>query len=203
MASCPVCQRPLSEDSVRCAHCDGTNPLPDAAPPSALHLSTPMFDSDPHVRGIGGWLVLILLALIAGPFTLGRAIWIDYHSLTGPNHLFIGLRLPGLPSIIGFELFANLFLVLGLLLLIVFFFREDHRFPRSYQLWLGISLAARMAEYTLSLHLGADAGWEGAQQVIANLHGKLALNLLQGLLAAVVWISYLQVSRRVKATFVN
>ncbi|MGB6871428.1 MAG: DUF2569 family protein [Acidobacteriaceae bacterium] len=171
--------------------------------PPPLHLSTPMFDSDPHVRGIGGWLVLILLGLVAGPFILGRDIWTDYRSLTGPGHLFIGLRFPGLPSLIGFELFANLFLVLGLPLLIIFFFREDHRFPRMYQLWLGISLAARMAEYTLSLRVGAQAGWEGASQVIANLHGKLVVNVLQGLLAAVVWISYLQVSRRVRATFIN
>jgi Protein of unknown function (DUF2569) len=203
MASCcPACQRPLAEGSAHCDYCPGTSYAADSAPP-VLDLSTPMFDSDPDVRGIGGWLVLVLLALIASPIITSQSIWTDFNALTGPNHLFIGLRLPGLPALIGFELFANLILLAGLLLLNIFFFREDHRFPRFYQLWLGISLAARMAEYTLSMRVGAHADWEGAQQVIANLHGKLAINALEGLLAAIIWISYLQVSRRVRATFVN
>lgn len=60
-----------------------------------------------------------------------------------------------------------------------------------------------MAEYTLSLRVGDHAQWEGAQAVVAHLHANLAIGVLQSLIAAVVWIAYFQVSRRVQATFVN
>lgn len=106
MASRSNCHQPLPDKTLLCESCF---PTESTAAPTPL-LSTPMFDSDPYVRGIGGWLVLVLLGLIAGPFILGKDIWKDYRSLTGPNHWLISLRLPGLPAVIGFELFANLFL---------------------------------------------------------------------------------------------
>jgi hypothetical protein len=203
MTSCPACQRPLPENALRCGDCNGRGRPAEYLTLPGLRLSSPMFSFDPHAHGIGGWLILVLLGLVASPVLLCRIIWTDFHSLTGPNHRFIGIHVPGLPALVGFELFANVSLVAILLLLLFFFFREDRRFPRLFQFWLGVSLVARMAEYTLSLRIGFHAGWEGAQQTLAGLHGKLALDVFQGLVAAVVWIWYFQVSHRVKATFVR
>ena len=202
-ALCPVCQRPLPEDSNLCGHCACTIDSSASAEAQPLDLSTPMFDSDPDVHGIGGWLILVLIGLIVSPFVLLHAIWLDLRPLTGTNLALIGIRLPGLPALITFELFANLVLFAGLIVLLVFFFRESRRFPRLFQLWLGLSLAARLAEYTLSLQIGTHSDWEGASQLMSNMHAKLAVNALQGLIAAILWISYFQVSRRVKATFVR
>ncbi len=197
-ATCPVCQKLQREDATQCEYCSAV--LPGRAP---LHLSTPMFDTDPHLSGIGGWLVLVAIGLIVGPLLLLRAIWTDIRALTGPNHEFIGIRLPGLPTLIVFELCASIALLTGLVILLVLFFRESRRFPRLYELWLGVSLAAKLAQYTISLYVSNQAAWEGAQQIVADLHSKVAIGAGQALVAAIVWIAYFETSQRVKATFVR
>ena len=185
-----------------CEYCAQT---PVVAPPSLEPAapSTPIFDLEPHLSGIGGWLILVLVGMIIAPVVLLAAAWTDFHTLTGPNHALVSARMPGLMLLVGFELFANVTLFLGLAFLLFFFFREDRRFPRVYQLWLALSFAEKLAEYTLSFRIGDGSSWQGAQQLAAGIQSKLGVSVLQAVIAAVLWIWYFEVSRRVKATFVH
>jgi len=175
----------------------------DGQASDALNLASPMFNVHPSPQGIGGWLVLVAIGLVVTPFMLVRYLWLDLHSLRYPARFLIGLRVPGLPTLIAFEFFANAVLLVGLGFLIFFFFREDRIFPRTYQLWMGSALVARIAELTLSFHLGVGSSWEGAAELVANLHSKLGFGVLRALVSAVVWITYFEMSERVKATFVK
>lgn len=200
-AICPTCQTVSSESADRCERCSSL--IPGDPGPERLDLSTPMFDTDPHRQGIGGWLVLVAIGLIIGPALLANLAWRDFQTLTGPDHALLGLRLPGFPALLGFELVRNLALLGASLVLPVLFFKEKKIFPRLYQIWLAFSLAAALAEYTLSFSLSNSGSWEGAKVVIQNLHSKLAVNAAEYALSAVIWIAYFQVSQRVKATFVK
>lgn len=200
---CPVCGDNLEEAATPCTSCSNIGAAAEGPPSPATHLSSPMFETDPPQRGIGGWLILVALGLVLVPFMLLHAMWEDVGSLMSANRALVDLRIPGLSALIVFVLFVNSILLLGLVALIVPFFREQRRFPRLYQLWLGFSLVARLAEYTLSYRIGAQSGWEGAPQVIEDLHAKLGAAAWQAALAAIVWIAYFETSRRVKATFVN
>jgi len=175
----------------------------ESTPSEALNLASPMFNIHPSPQGIGGWLVLVAIGLVVAPLFLIRYLWIDFHSLTAPNRALIELRLPGLPALIGLEFFSNALLLVGLGFLLVLFFREHRLFPRSYQLWLCLALVAKIAMLSLSFRLGMDSTWEGARNVVANLHSRLAFGVAQSLIAAVIWISYFEMSERVKATFVH
>lgn len=177
---------------------------PDSpASADALNLASPMFNVHPSPYGIGGWLVLVAIGLVVSPLMLIRYLWLDFHSLRFPTRVLIGLRVPGLPTLVAFEFVTNAMLLVGLGFLIILFFRERRLFPRTFQLWMGSALIAKIAELTLSFHLGTGSTWQGASQVVADLHAKLGLSTLQALVSAIVWISYFELSERVKATFVH
>jgi hypothetical protein len=174
-----------------------------ASASGALNLASPMFNIHPSPQGMGGWLVLVAIGLVVTPFLLIRYLVLDFHSLRLPARVLIGLRVPGLPTLIGLEFFDNAVLLAGLALLIVLFFREKRQFPRIYQIWLAFALVGKIVELTLSFHLGAGSSWEGTANVVANLHSKLGLGVLQSAIVAIVWICYFEVSERVKATFIH
>jgi Protein of unknown function (DUF2569) len=179
------------------------NPNGQPSPSEALNLASPMFNIHPSPQGIGGWLVLVAIGLVITPFLLIRYLLLDLHSLRLPARTLIGLRVPGLPTLVGLEFFDNALLLAGLVFLVVLFFREKRQFPRIYQLWLAFALVGKVVELTLSFHLGVGSSWEGAANLVANLHSKLGFSVLKSAIAAIVWIGYFEVSERVKATFVH
>jgi hypothetical protein len=143
------------------------------------------------------------MGLVVTPFLLIHYLLLDLHSLQLPTRTLIGLRVPGLPTLVGLEFFDNALLLVGLAFLLVLFFREKRQFPRTYQLWLAFALVGKIAELTLSFQLGVGSSWEGAANLVATVHSKLGFSVLQSVIGAIVWISYFEVSERVKATFVH
>ena len=180
-------------------------PMNAAGPASrdTLNLASPMFNVHPSPYGIGGWLVMVAIGLIISPFLMLGHLWADFHSLASPDRLLAERLVPGLTTLVAFEFFANALLLAAWAPVVVLFFRERRLFPRTYQLWLGGIFVARFAEYTLSFRLGTGAIANAASSVVEHLHSKLGLNVLQALVAAAIWISYIAVSERVKATFVH
>jgi hypothetical protein len=175
----------------------------DGQASGALNLASPMFNVHPSPQGIGGWLVIVAIGLVISPFLTLGYMWTDFHSLTSADRVLAEQLVPGLTTLVGFEFFGNAFLFAAWLPVFVLFLRQRRLFPRTYQLWLGAILVARAAEYTLSFRLGTGATGEGAATLVQNLHSKLGLGVLKALVAAAIWISYVGVSERVKATFVN
>lgn len=174
-----------------------------AASADAQNLVSPMFNVQPSPYGIGGWLVIVTIGLIISPFLMLGHLWTDFHSLASPDRVLAERAVPGLTTLVALEFFANALLFAAWVPVVVLFFREHRFFPRTYQLWLGGILVARFAEYTLSFRLGTGVIGEGAATVVQHLHSKLGLGVLQALFAAAIWISYIELSARVKATFVN
>jgi hypothetical protein len=174
-----------------------------AHPYAAPNLASPMFNLHPAPQGIGGWLVLVAIGLVITPFILIRYLLLDARSLRLPARVLIGLRVPGLPTLIAFEFFINAVLLVGMVVLIVLFLRQMRKFPRLYQLWLGFALVGRIVELTLSFNIGAGSSWEGAAKLVADLHTKLGFGAAKSLIGAIVWIAYFEVSERVKATFIH
>src|SRR5579883_2463116 len=80
MASCSQCAHDIEPGAVVCVHCggpanvspsDSADPIASgpfatrpAAPPS---FSLTLLDSDAHLVGIGGWLILVALGLVFSP----------------------------------------------------------------------------------------------------------------------------------------
>jgi hypothetical protein len=151
-----------------------------------------------HLRGLGGWLVLVAIGLFGGFVTTGItilrtlhlfALW-RWHELTTPGG---STYRPGHGPLVVLELLSQLTILLLCVYLVILFFQKRRAFPRWY---IG-------AQVFTTAYVIADV-------VCANLIGlssvpqeRFILNACLAVLRCAVWIPYILTSLRVKVTFVR
>lgn len=153
------------------------------------------------LEGLGGWLVLVGIGLVATPFVLlgeiisghrayfNQSVW---ESLTTPgslgyvsNFAFVA---PVELSLLLFGLVYNVFVL-------VLFFRRSYRLPFHMQIYL----VTRVVTTALTL-------WINSLIVVETVdpNGFESVKLLfQSIIGACLWVPYFSLSRRVKLTFVR
>ncbi len=158
-----------------------------------------MNDKD-DLKGLGGWLILVGIGIVLAPFRLAYefgpmyySIFTDgtfeilttagteaYHSLWGP--LLIG------------EALCNSLLVLASVYLVYLFFTKHYLFPKVYIAIIAFSL----------FFIPLDA-WVGSFVIIDEpmFDPATTKEFVRTLGSAVIWVPYMLVSKRVKATFVE
>jgi transglutaminase-like putative cysteine protease len=151
-----------------------------------------------HV-GLGGWLVLPAFGLFARPIQVLFAIggnWSAYsteswHSLTDPSGgAYHGLWAP----LLIFELLVNLTLMGFPVLLIILFFQRRKTFPPLFVLFLLFALITTTFD---------EFGSRVIPAVAKQNSSVVSRELIQSYMACAIWIPYMLVSKRVKATFVR
>lgn len=198
MSSCPVCGGDLTDPAHFCNHA-GREPVAEPAP---LFSNTP--DSDQHLRGIGGWLILVAIGLVVGPLLLLAAIAKNAAFLAAPGRVRAEEILPGLSFLVTVQAVTNAAMLLTGLGLLVLFFRRKRSFPRLYQVWLAAFFVIALVQLTFCPHsaaIGVDN--PAILAALARIHTTLVRTALESFLSAAIWISYFAVSRRVRVTFVN
>ena len=155
----------------------------------------------PEVKsGIGGWLVLPLLALIITParvsFFLYTTMWPIFSEgywavLTTPtSEAYHALWAP----LLIFEIAGNVLIVLGALVALYFFLRKSKYTPRIMIAWFAFML----------LFVGVDFFAGDLIPAVAEADDpEAAKELARSVGGAAIWIPYFMTSKRVKATFVN
>jgi hypothetical protein len=149
--------------------------------------------------GLGGWLILPALGLVASPFrvlfTMGKN-WSAYspqtwHSLTDPSaSAYHGMWAP----VLIFELLVNLTILSFTVFLITLFFQRRRTFPPLFVTFLlFVAITATLDHY----------GAQMIPAVAARNSSSASRELIQSYLACAIWIPYMLVSKRVKATFVR
>ncbi len=156
-------------------------------------------DDDAGPVGLGGWLCLPLLGLIATPFLIGKALLEGWPALTQAG--WAGLTTRGAagydalfaPSLM-LGLSFNLALLLGALLLLRLMLGRRSSLPRLYIGWLLVACAGT----------GLDAL---AFQLIPSLTSawtsKNSADAARTLIATLIWTAYFLRSKRVQTTFVR
>jgi hypothetical protein len=152
------------------------------------------------VQGLGGWLLLIGLALVLSPVRFAAGLWelgsaFDlgaWHELTHPSGTYYD---PWWAPAVVLAVLGNLLLLLAAVWLIVLFFGRHRLFPRVYVGFLILTAVLVTLDYGLQGRLGAVmADSESAQSARAPL---------RSVVACAIWIPYLLKSRRVRNTFVR
>jgi transglutaminase-like putative cysteine protease len=154
--------------------------------------------TQPALSGIAGWLILVALGLIVTPFRCAFITWQSGASYAKP--VWLALTTPGgaayhpvwAPMLI-FELFANITIAVFAISLLVLFFRQRHEFVKGIIVYLCLNLCIAIADQVGSGLLG--------KVLEKQFSAQAAKATLQSLVACFVWIPYMRVSRRVKATF--
>ncbi len=149
----------------------------------------------PLPSGIGGWLILPMLGLVLTLLRLAAEFYLtflplftdrgwDYVSSPDRHDLFM-------PFILA-ECVINVALSIFTLWLIYLFFTKSWRLPGLFITWLVVALLVQVADLIGVIGLLDSA--------LTNADFR---DLGRALAAAIIWIPYFMVSKRVKNTFVR
>jgi Protein of unknown function (DUF2569) len=140
------------------------------------------------LRGLGGWLALLVIGQVAGLLRLLKAAADDIAALGSRHVLAMG------KSAIYFELALNLIMLLLVVTTTVMMFQKRRLFPTVWKLQATTNLILSLIGVIVIAVL--------LNMKLEDLGGSLA-QLAFGLVWLIAWTSYLATSVRVKNTFVN
>lgn len=147
------------------------------------------------LKGLRGWLVLVGLILVVRPFVLAYQAGAMYYPIfTDGTFEVLNAYHQLLVPLLVLEVVFNLLLVLSSFYLIFLFFSKSYLFPKVY-------MAIAMATVTYILLVE----WFGMSVIMDN--SMFDPDIMQGIGRSVSGIFglviYIQLSKRVKATFVE
>ncbi|MEJ2422027.1 MAG: DUF2569 domain-containing protein, partial [Acidobacteriota bacterium] len=151
-------------------------------------------------EGIGGWLIWIVIGLIATPVILFVQIFHTYlplftsgawQELTSAGS---SVYHPVMAGLVVFEMVSKLFFAFSAIGLLALMLRESRRFPSLMILFFVLNLVYVASDMVLTGFL---------QGVPAEVFNGMTMQLVKTSLVAMLWIPYFVVSNRVRQTFVN
>jgi len=170
---------------------------------------TPKFDLSPEevskFKGIAGWLILVLIALLA---TIGFQLYNIYIEaqlfsdgtvdfLSDPSS---GTYIPAYGGFIKFELIMSIMLVVAAGYLVHLFFKKNSRFPKYYVVFLVASAVYVSLDYGMLSLMTVPVE---ARKIIEDAMSEQGTAIGRAFISALIWGSYMMKSKRVKATFIN
>jgi multisubunit Na+/H+ antiporter MnhC subunit len=157
-------------------------------------------ETQKNLKGLGGWLILVGIGLFATPIRLALLLATTYppifQSGTWDKLTSIGSDVyhPLWAPVLITEIVVNIALILTFVYLIYLFFAKHRWFPRLY---IGVAVFS-------PIFILLDA-WAGSVVVPDDevLDPRTLKELVRALIAGAIWVPYMLVSQRVKATFVR
>ena len=153
-----------------------------------------------ELKGLRGWLILVGIGVVIGPFRLAYGYGTMYYSIftDGTFQILTNAGSEAYhplwgPLLIGEALYNSL-MVLASAYLIYLFFSKHYLFPKVYIAIVVISL----------IFIPLDA-WLGSFVITDEpmFDPATTKEFVRTLIGGVIWIPYMLVSKRVKATFVE
>ena len=151
-------------------------------------------------KGLGGWLILVGLGIIISPIKMGAFIFPIYSEMF-TNGSWEALTTPGTevydpfwaPILIG-EILINVGLIIASVFMIFLFFTKKKAFPKYYIGLMIFSLAFILADaMSIKIVLPNEPAFDP----------ETMNELFRQLTAVLIWVPYMFISKRVKATFIN
>jgi hypothetical protein len=151
--------------------------------------------------GIGGWLLLPALGLIATPLVMGFGFYKDllpalkpdvWNAVTDPNSAAYNFWWG---PVIVYEALVNLGLFIFTLWLSWTFFTKSKRAPKLFVIWLAAIAGTEIVDHLLTTQIPATAD---KSSDLAGVRG-----LVRSFINAAIWIPYFLRSERVKNTFIE
>lgn len=150
--------------------------------------------------GLGGWLILPAIGLVATPVRLLGTLVSDYFPIFQDGS-WESVTTPGSPAyhylwgpLIIFEIVGNLFFGIFAIVLFVLFLMKSHRFP--------VLMIALLVVNPLFVILDNFIG--NLIPYLANIDDpQVYTEIVRGVVGAMIWVPYFLVSKRVRNTFVK
>lgn len=156
--------------------------------------------ADNELKGLRGWLILVGIGVVIGPFRLAYGYGPMYYSIFTDGTFQILTNVgsevyhPLWGPLLIAEALYNSLVVLVSAYLIYLFFSKHYLFPKVYIAIVGVSL----------IFIPLDA-WLGSFVITDEpmFDPVTTKEFVRALIDGVIWIPYMLVSKRVKATFVE
>lgn len=150
-------------------------------------------------KGIGGWLILVSFAIVWSAIKLSigakQSISIfgtnEYKLLTTKGSEYY---MPEYTTILNFEAIANIILLIGILIVLIFFFMQKRLFPKLYMGFILLNLTILLIDTALAFQL---------KIITVDMKSEMQLGIVRSIIYACIWIPYMIKSVRVKNTFVK
>jgi hypothetical protein len=161
------------------------------------HPVPPPVDAPARLNGIGGWLILLAIGHVLAPFRFLKTGFdvvsttmntISWRALTDPMEPTYNTCWA--PTLL-FELFFNIGALFFAVLLVALFFWKRAAWPRAFALFLVVNLVGAVIDIILVNRIPA------ARESLVTSIRDIAPIVLTG----AIWIPYVFLSKRVKATF--
>ena len=153
-----------------------------------------------ELKDLGGWLVLVGIGVVISPFRLAYEFGPLYYSIF-TDGTFEYLTTTGTEAyhqlwgpLLVFEALYNFLMILACFYLMYLFFSKHHLFPKIYIAIAVVSI----------VFIPLDA-WLGSFVITDEpmFDPDTTKEFARALIAVVIWVPYMLVSKRVKATFVE
>jgi hypothetical protein len=145
--------------------------------------------------GLGGWLALVGLGLI---WQLLSQTYFLYTTLPEITKTY---EIPGLLALIQSEFLVSIFIIIFILYLLYLYFKKNKNFPKYFIIYAVFCVVYVLADHFFLTSLAAPT--QALQKVLNDTASNNLNSIYQELFYAIVWVSYIKKSKRVKATFVN
>ncbi|HUE35880.1 MAG TPA: DUF2569 domain-containing protein, partial [Candidatus Acidoferrum sp.] len=151
---------------------------------------------EPGLSRLRGWLILVAAGTIINPISILSIIVKNssvyapetWHNLTDPSSTaYNSLWAP----LLIFELLVNLTSLVFSIILLALFFERRRTFPVLYIIFLSYAAITATLDHFACLLIPA----------VAHNAGNVDTDMIRTFFACLVWIPYMLVSKRVKATF--
>jgi hypothetical protein len=151
-------------------------------------------------KGIGGWLIFVVIGLVGGPLRIAWTLYSNHFSLI-QNGGWQVLTTPGTDAyhplwepLLVFEILANLGSIALAIATLGYLKRKSRQTPKLAIIWLAWTTTFVVIDFFVADLIPAVA----AQNDVDSQK-----ELVRSIVGACIWIPYFLVSKRVKATFVE
>jgi len=145
--------------------------------------------------GLGGWLALVGLGLIVGPFYTVSNIY-GYFPLFNKTY-----NVPGYLPLLQFEFVIMIAFFLANIYLLYLYFKKNIKFPKYYVTYLIATAVFAIVDYILLNSLVAPTPEQ--QKILTDTSAQYTGTVSQAIITAIIWVWYMKKSKRVKATFIK
>lgn len=194
---CKHCGKQVGESEKFCASCG--NPV------SAVAETPKETAAAKNLKGLGGWLVLVILGLFAIVLFQIYGVYESVTMFTDGTVEFLSdpsseVYIPGYGGLLKFEFIAEILFLAAAVYLIYLFFRKSKKFPKYYVPFLAIAVIYAIIDYALLASVSVSGE---VQQIIDETLSEQGGEIGRAVISALIWGAYMKKSKRVKATFVE
>jgi len=194
---CKHCGKQISEGEKFCASC--------GEPISAVVETQKETVNTKNLKGLGGWLVLVILGLFATVLFQIYGVYESITMFTDGTVEFLsdpssGVYIPGYSGLLKFEFIAEILFLGAAAYLIYLFFKKSKKFPKYYIPFLIAAVLYAILDYVLLSSVSVSGE---VKQVIDETLSKGGEEIGRAIISALIWGAYMKKSKRVKNTFIE